>query len=277
MRLTSALIALAASGCAVVPNPSPYTVTRNLPYIEGGTDRQAGDLYQPEGDGLWPAVLVIHGGGWSGGERSDMDKFGKRLAQAGYVVYNVGYRLAPDDRFPAQLNDVRNALRWLQDNAQRWNVNPTRIATLGYSAGAHLALMLGLTPSDGLTPVAAIVAGGNPTDLRVYPKSPYIFDLIGGAPSEFPDEYAFASPITHISADNPPVFLYHGRLDRLVEFDQSQRMHDALQTAGVPVTLYPQPLSGHITTFLFDRDTMRKVVPFLNRTIGPGADRQTRE
>ena len=132
-------------------------------------------------------------------------------------------------------------------------------------------------PGRDAAPLHERFAPRTAKDLRVYPKSPYIFDLIGGAPSEFPDEYAFASPITHISADNPPVFLYHGRLDRLVEFDQSQRMHDALQTAGVPFTLYPQPLSGHITTFLFDRDTMRKVVPFLNRTIGPGADRQTRE
>lgn len=261
--LVAALSACATSGAHT------YQITPGLSYADNPDSKQVGDLYVPEGTGPWPAVLVVHGGGWIRGERADMNKFARRLAESGYAAYNIGYRLAPDDRFPAQLDDLRAALRWLHTQADTHHLDPERIAVMGYSAGAHLALMLGLDP-DGDTPrVRAVVAGAGPTDLRVYPDSPFIKALIGGTPDQFAAEYAAASPITYVTPDDPPVMLYHGKLDSLVEVEQSQRLHQALTEAGVRSELVTPPLSGHITTFLFDGDTFARALQFLDETTAP--------
>jgi acetyl esterase/lipase len=259
----------ALGACAITANSRSYRVAPALAYVDGGTPKQVGDLYVPAGAGPWPAVLVVHGGGWIRGERADMDTFAKRLAQAGYAAYNIGYRLAPDDRFPAQLDDLRAALRWLHAHAAAHRIDPDRIAVMGYSAGAHLALMLGLDADADTPRVRAVVAGAGPTDLRVYPDSPFIKALIGGTPDQFAAAYATASPISYVSADDPPVMLYHGKLDGLVEVEQSQRLHQALIDAGVRSELVTPPLSGHITTFLFDGDTFARALQFLNDTTAP--------
>ena len=261
-------MAVILSGCAVVPNPRAYSVVENIAYTAHPTERQFGDLYLPEGNGPHATVLVIHGGGWTGGERSDMNKFAKRLAQAGFAAFNVGYRLAPEFRFPAQLDDMRSAQDWLNAHASEYGLNMNKFATLGYSAGAHLALMTGLEgDSAQKQQVKAIVAGGNPADLSVYTESPYIFALIGGPPSEFPQEYTFASPVSHVNAGDPPAYLYHGKWDKLLEVDQSRKLRDAFVSAKVDVTLKEQAGSGHITTFLFDADTMKNAVAFLKEKL----------
>ncbi len=259
----------ALGACATVADTRSFRVSPALAYVDRGTPKQVGDLYVPEGAGPWPAVLVVHGGGWIRGERADMDKFAKRLAKAGFAAYNIGYRLAPDDRFPAQLDDMRAALRRLHTHAAEHRIDPDRIAVMGYSAGAHLALMLGLDPAADTPRVRAVVAGAGPTDLRVYPDSPFIKALIGGTPDQFGAEYAAASPITYVSADDPPVLLYHGRLDQLVEVEQSERLHQTLLDAGVRSELVTPSLSGHITTFLFDGDTFAQALAFLNETTAP--------
>ncbi|TJY55944.1 alpha/beta hydrolase [Sinimarinibacterium sp. CAU 1509] len=246
-----------------------YRTTPALAYVDDGSAKQVGDLYVPEGAGPFPAVLVVHGGGWIRGERADMNKFARRLAEGGYAAYNIGYRLAPDDRFPAQLDDLRTALRWLHAHAEENRIDPDRIAVMGYSAGAHLALMLGLDPGTDTPRVRAVVAGAGPTDLRVYPDSPFIKALIGGTPDQFAAEYATASPITYVTPDDPPVMLYHGKLDGLVEVEQSLRLHQALIDAGVRSELATPPLSGHITTFLFDGDTFAQALQFLAETTAP--------
>src|SRR5206468_4942909 len=129
---------------------------------------------------------------------------------------NVDYRLAPQFHYPTQLDDVRAAFGWLHAHASSLGVDPQRIAVMGYSAGAHLALLLGLVdPSDGVRP-RAVVAGAAPSDLTAYPNSPVIAALIGGSGVDLPDAYADASPISHVSPGDPPVLLYHGRLDAMV-------------------------------------------------------------
>jgi acetyl esterase/lipase len=249
------------AGCAT------REVERDLPYVADGSAAHLGDLYLPQGAGPFPAVLVIHGGGWIHGDRSDGEGYARRLADAGFAAYNIEYRLAPADRFPAQLDDVKNALRWLSANATRLRIDPERLGLMGYSAGAHLALLAGLAGEPDVPRVRAIVAGAGPADLSVYPASPYIFQFIGGPPTEFPAEYAAASPIHLASADDPPVLLYHGRMDRLVEIEQSRNMLAALQQAGVPARLIEVPLSGHVTTFLFDGLLFGQVTEFLGANL----------
>jgi acetyl esterase/lipase len=259
------LVALLLAGCAAAPKPAGYSVETGVRYAgaEEGGDPRIGDVYRPDSPGPRPAVLLIHGGSWRSGDRSHMDKFAVRYARAGYAVYNVNYRLAPEHRFPAQQDDVRAAFRWLHAHAGSLSVDPDRIAVMGYSAGAHLALLLALADAGGGPVPRAAIAGAAPTDLREYPSSPVIAALIGGPGDALPDEYAQASPIAHVSADDPPVLLYHGALDLVVEVEQSRRLVEALRAAGVTAELVEEPWSGHTSAYFFDGDSFEAALAFL--------------
>ena len=193
-----------------------------------------------------------------------MASLARRFVGSGYVVYNVDYRLAPEHRFPAQLDDVRDAFRWLHAHARSFSVDPDRIAVMGYSAGAHLALLLALTdPGDGPAP-SAVVAGAPPTDLTAAPDSPILATLFGGSGAQYPEAYKQASPITHVSAGDPPVMLYHGTLDLRVAVEQSRQLYQHLREAGVVAELREEPWAGHTTAYFLDGDSFRAAVSFLS-------------
>ncbi|MDF3130700.1 alpha/beta hydrolase [Kiritimatiellaeota bacterium B1221] len=235
----------------------------NISYVSGGGERQQADLYLPEGEGPWPVAVVIHGGGWNSRDRSDMEKISKRLAANQIAAFNINYRLAPEHRHPAQLHDVHAAMRYLVAQSEVYGLDVDQMITVGYSAGAHLALLSAEVRDGDLPRIKAVIAGGAPTDLRRYPDSPYIKDLMGGPPSEFPERYREASPIVHVTPAHPPVFLYHGRLDLLVERKNALEMQAALQEAGVEVELDTRMLFGHLLTFLFDGPSMRRGIGFV--------------
>ncbi|NNE64028.1 MAG: alpha/beta hydrolase, partial [Gammaproteobacteria bacterium] len=119
------------------------SVSRNLTYTPQNwpADLKA-DLYIPSKDGLLPVVITIHGGSWSGRSRTDMTSVAEKLAERGYAVFNISYRFAPAYTYPAQLHDVQQALRWIDNNADRYNFDRKRISTWGYSSGAHLAALV---------------------------------------------------------------------------------------------------------------------------------------
>jgi acetyl esterase/lipase len=266
LRLFALLsLVLPVMGCAARPASSGFRVESDVRYAGAadGTDPRVGDLYRPDDGATHPAVLLIHGGSWMRGARSDMAKFARDLARAGYVAYTIDYRLAPAHRYPDQLADVRAAFAFLRASARSLAVDPDRIAVMGYSAGAHLALLLGLANEDGGPAPRAVVAGAPPTDLRAYPNSPVVEALIGGSGEELPEAYAEASPITHVSAGDPPVMLCHGTLDLVVDVEQSRRMFEALREAGVHAELLEEPLAGHTTVYLFDGDWFPAVLDFL--------------
>jgi acetyl esterase/lipase len=255
------LLLLLLAACAG-SEPASYSVTKDLRYA-GASDARVGDFFRPDGSGPWPAVLLVHPGSWQRGSRADMEKYARRFAVAGYAVFNVDYRLAPEHRYPAQLDDVRAAFGWLRAHARALDVDPDRIAVMGYSAGAHLALMLGLADArDGPRP-NAVIAGAAPSDFTQYPNSPTLAALIGGTGFELPDAYADASPISHVSPDDPPVMLYHGALDSIVDVEQSRRLLAKLRAAGVRAELFEEPWSGHATAYLLDDDAFRAVLAFL--------------
>jgi acetyl esterase/lipase len=271
-RLVLLALALLSLACPALDG-GDYSVERRIRYagVPGGGDPRVGDLYRPVGAGPFPAVLVVHAGSWRSGSRSEMARFARRYASAGYVVFNVDYRLAPEHRYPAQLDDVRAAFGWLHANAHSLSVDPDRIAAMGYSAGAHLALLLGLTPPpDGVRP-RAVVAGGPPTDLTEYPDSPVLAELIGGSGGELPERYREASPISYVSADDPPVLLYHGTLDEKVSVEQSRRLIEKLRGAGVAAELREEPWEGHATAFFLDGDSFRTTLAFLAAQMPPTA------
>ncbi len=246
-----------------------FTVKRDLIYTPKDWPQPlAADLYQPTGPGPWPGVLLIHGGSWTAKDRrSDMVKVAKRLVRRGYVVVNATYRLAPQSMHPAQVRDLQQALLWMREQATELRLEPDRIATFGYSAGGHLAAMLGSVKAPERLRVQAVVAGGAPTDLRKWPASPVVIRLLGGTLRELPDTYADASPVTHISADDPPVFLYHGRQDLLVPPDHSSDYHTALKQAGVRSELLWQNGLGHVPAFLISKPATERAIDFLDRQL----------
>jgi len=163
--------------------------------------------------------------------------------------------------FPAQLHDVKCAVRWLRANAEEYDVDPERIGAYGYSAGAHLALLLGLTdPSDGVegncgnlnfsSKVQAVVSKAGPTDLAWfletrYPTGQLVMDLVGGSPEEMLEKSRVASPTTYVSADDPPVLMIHGDQDTTVPPQQAEVLDARMNEIGVPHTLIMKEGEGH--------------------------------
>jgi acetyl esterase/lipase len=224
---------------------------------------------RPAGTGPFPAVVLIHGGGWTGGKPGDMAKLAQRLAEQGFVAFNIAYRLAPEHRHPAQIDDVAAALAYVRANAAALKIDPTRVGVWGYSAGAHLAALAGTRLPEQQRP-QAVVAGGLPADLRQYPKSPLIAKLMGTTLAEDRAGWTDASPISHVDGSSAPMWLYHGSWDWVVGPDNARTMHAALEGAGVESTLYLIRGYGHFAAFLWHRGAEDGALQFLRRQLMAG-------
>jgi len=243
--------------------PVLYPVREELNVVyghAGGEDLQL-DLFVPkEAPGPLPAVVILHGGGWATGSREAHRPHAAVLAAWGYVAATVDYRLVPRHRFPAQIQDAKCAVRWLRANAERYQIDRERIAALGFSAGAHLALLLGVTEAkDGLegeggnpeqsSRVQAVVNISGPTDLTRPDWPPaiqlVIADFLGGSREQLPDIYRAASPVAYIHRGASPVLTLHGTDDPVVPYEQAQLLHAALRKARVPSRLIPLHSKDH--------------------------------
>ena len=252
-----------ARGQAAQPGkPANIIVERDLVYGHGnGTDLKL-DLARPKnGGGPFPALICIHGGGWKQGNRADLEKTVEVLAAHGYVAATASYRLAPQSKFPAQIEDCKAAVRWLRANASRYNINPQKIGALGFSAGGHLACLLGTTDqSAGLeggggnptqsSRVQAVVSFFGPTDLtrKTWAKDVeegILLPFLGATIESNPDLYRRASPITYVTSDDPPFLFFHGTEDHLVQLAQSQALADKLHAAGVDARVVVMEGEGH--------------------------------
>ena len=244
-----AVLAGTAFQASVADEPK-VTVEYDINYARpNGTELKL-DIARPgEGDGPFPAVFVIHGGGWSAGDKKDMRPALSDFARRGYVAISPQYRFSPKDTFPAQVHDVKAAVRWVKSHAKEYKVDTKHIGAVGFSAGGHLAMMLGLTgPSDGLegdavagepdTSIQAVVNYFGPTDLAAtdYPEvtQPIINRFLGGTPKEKAKEACQASPLTFVSKGDAPILTFQGTKDPLVPHSQATKLADALSNAGVP-------------------------------------------
>lgn len=260
----------------------PVTLQKDVVYAHrNGQIALRGDLYRPEGQGPFPGVLVVHGGSWSGRDRSDFSGLSRYLAQRGFVAFNIDYRLAPVDRFPAALQDCKLAIRWMRAHAVEYGIDPRRIAGYGYSAGAHLVAMAALTrPSDGFEEVSrggienglgselqAAVVGGTAADLTLDPESPAVIEFLGTHWNQDPALFSKASPISYVHAGSPPMFIYYGGADTLVSPVQNTRLADALQRAQVPVEVFRTFWLGHISAFILDEAEREAAISFLQRNL----------
>jgi acetyl esterase/lipase len=238
-------------------------IRRNVSYDDRFGASTTLDLYLPDDENdLRPAIMFVHGGAWTSGAKENYANAALRFSRAGYVAASINYRLAPDNIFPAAVQDAWCALSFLRQNAQEFRLDPNRIAVIGYSAGGHIVAMLDTSsdipevqPDCASGPTfapAAVVAGAGVYDLRNDEEIPseasrdVVVQFLGGTLEEIPEVYALASPIVHVSQDDPPILLIHGTFDLFVPFSQAQPMFDALLTVGVEAEFLALTGVGHV-------------------------------
>jgi len=227
----------------------PDTVEENVTYAPGLTL----DIYKPadSGAGARPAVILIHGGGWTSFDKSTMKGMGGFLSRSGFVAFAVDYRLfkGADTRWPAQLDDVQRAVRWVRANAGKYGVNPERVGAFGHSAGAQLAALLGMEETRDNSEAAlakysskvqAVVDVSGPTDFTTQ-KDPdgiaFFGNFLGTEYAKHPEVWQQASPAFHAAKDNAPFLILHGTRDEMVPIAQAQELYEKLKAAGVAASL----------------------------------------
>ncbi|MEY3897506.1 MAG: hypothetical protein RLZZ214_3027 [Verrucomicrobiota bacterium] len=265
------------SGCATPVGPlgrwqttsvkGNHVVTRNLVYTPADWPVPVmGDLYRPRNAPPAPAVLLVHGGGWTGKDgRWQMDPIAEKLAKRGYVVLNVTYRLAPRWTYPAPVEDLQQAVKWMRANAVEHGIDPERIAVFGYSAGGYLAALTGLIEGPADSQIRAIVTGGAPTDLTFYPGGDLVPQFLGGTQQQIPERFREASPVNYVTRSSPPMFVYQGEGDELVKPEHAWAMISELERNGVPHETFWLPGRDHIAAFLLPGDSVNAAIRFLDR------------
>ncbi|MGD8813022.1 MAG: alpha/beta hydrolase [Anaerolineales bacterium] len=217
------------------------------------------DLYFPETlDETWPVAVYVHGGAWQGGDKTEGAGYREvpEMVARGYLVASLNYRLAPQYRFPAMIEDVKCAIRHLRANAATYNLDPQRIGAWGSSAGGHLVALLGVTdPNDGLegqggypefsSRVQAVADLFGPTDIRLGTDAFSTLERVFGTSDTSAPILEIASPVIYASADDPPFLILHGTLDPVVPSEHSQALYNALTQVGVPATLVMVENAGH--------------------------------
>lgn len=260
------------SGCASTASHGSFTVKPDVVYAHHDDGDLHADIYVPAGHGPFPAVVTIHGGSWRTGWRWEMASIARQLAARDMVVMNIAYRLAPAHHWPDQYNDAQDAVRFLRSNATQYHIDTAHIGAWGYSAGAQLALLLASPDAVEREPssrVQVVVGGGSPADLRMFGENALVSRYLNGTPSELPDAYRAASPVTHVAMNSPPTFLYHGRDDWIVDIAQAREFAAALRAKGTAVELVELP-RGHLSAYFFaDGDTSARAIAFLNRYLRP--------
>jgi acetyl esterase/lipase len=265
----------------------PVTIEAGIPFGEVDDRALLLDIYTPpQRERPRPAVLLIHGGGFVGGSRTDADIVvaARHLAEAGYVAVALDYRLVdpgqPGPVWPAPLTDVQRATRWVRAHAATYGVDPERLGAYGISAGAGLAAHLGVrdtqdTADHDLSAFSSrarcVVALAGPMDGTIPPANPSDIDvaetLFGGTITQVPTVYRDASPVSHVDRESAPFLVVHGVRDTVVPIAHSRRLVAALQKAGVAVEAVEVPDAGH-DVFSWDRVGTR-VLAFLERYLGP--------
>ena len=257
------LLALVAPARAQAPvdirrdAPAPAPVM-DIEYGTANGKRLLLDAYvPPAGEDPRPAVVMIHGGGWRAGDKASWRPEAEQLAARGWVAFSINYRLDEPAVFPAEIDDVQAAVRWVRAHAQEYGVDPTRIAAIGESAGGHLSAMLATLGTGGLDRDARIRVGAAwspPVDLTALAGSRgagWIGPLLGCNRQTCPDRLAQSSPVTHVDGTDAPLYLVSST-EELVPLSQSRAMAERLKAAGVDHRLDVYPGTRHALDFRAD-------------------------
>ena len=232
------------------------------------------DAWVPNKDGIHPAVLVVHGGAWRSGDRRQLRGYATALAKRGFACFAIDYRLAPNDKFPAQIEDCREAVKWIRANAAEYKVNPEKLGAIGYSAGGHLVCLLATTgeaPNEKNgqvdTRIQCVAAGGAPTDFRTAADNgKWARYWMGGDLTTAPDKFRDASATAFVDKDDPPVFFFNGTADELVPIAWSMSCLDALKANGVKTEMHKIGGAGHILAAM-NPEALVKAYTFLQQEL----------
>lgn len=272
IRVMSVVLILAPVAVAADPPTGEVKEYRRVVYATVGKDQLRLELMVPNSPGPHPCVVCFHGGAWTRGDCRDLcvpyalgpgsqsEGMLPYLAKNGFAAASVGYRLAPKHLFPAQIVDAKTAVRFLRTNANKYDLDPTRFAALGYSAGGHLAALLGTTDSkagfdgrehpDADDSVKCVVNFYGPGDLVSYGSTRLVEDafmvpVLGKECRTDRTLYQKASPLEYVSKASAPMLIVHGTDDFIVPYKQATTLCDKLKECGVPAELLTLKGRGH--------------------------------
>jgi acetyl esterase/lipase len=284
---------VAALSCAMwmLQPTSAADAARNIndiPYARVAARTLALALHLPAGVADPPLVVYVHGGAWRDGNKDEYPRF---LVTQGFAVASVDFRSSEEARFPADVHDIKAAVRFLRAKARDYGYAGERIAISGSSSGGHLAAMVGTTNGVatlegnvgdylressavqalvswfGAANLDSILAQSTPFGLGV--RVPALKLLLGGLPTEVPALAKLASPVTHVSAGDPPALLLHGRQDQQMPMEQTVELAAAYQRAGLPVETIILDGVGHDGAPFQVGEPAQRVLAFLRKTIAP--------
>ncbi|AFL89245.1 esterase/lipase [Terriglobus roseus DSM 18391] len=227
--------------------PASYVRVDGITYAQGKSAPLLADMYVPKGPGLHPAIVYIHGGGWTGGSRTGWDKLIAPFAEHGYVGMAIDYDLSPGVRFPIALEECKEAVRWLRAHAIQYHVDPNRIAVAGGSAGGELAALVALTNGDNRyevgafknfsSSVKAAVLYSADLDLTKFSDTDdAVHPYLGGSCSAQHALCLEASPQFHLHGNLPPIYIGQGNADEDVPYSQFTSFVDAYRKANGAIT-----------------------------------------
>ncbi len=234
-----------------------FSRTNAVQFAQGKSGALLSDMYIPKGAGPFPAIVFIHGGGWTSGDRTQMTKVIELLASHGYVGMAIDYDLSPAVHFPVALYECKEAVRWLRGHAAQYHVDPQRIGVAGSSAGGELAALVALTSGDPSyegdggskgfsSAVKAAVIYNAALDLTAFPDThDSIVKYLGSSCSAQKDLCSQASPQFHIGASLPAIFIGHGNADKDVPYAQFTAFVASYMKANGPITEFTADQGPH--------------------------------
>ncbi len=245
-----------------IPSKAAIRYIPNIPFAQPDGVSLKLDVYQPpQVNGSYPAIVMIYGGAWRSGSPTQNAEFSRYMAGQGYVVWAIAYRLAPRYQFPAQIEDVQSALAFIRQHAAEYETNPNRLALMGRSAGAHLAMLAAFSPN---APVRALVDYYGPVDLAAgYRDVPFpdpidshkvLRSFLGSTPDEQPELYEKASPISYVTSTShplPPSLLVYGGRDHIVQAKYGQMLAQQLNQVGTQAAFLEIPWADHAFDAVF--------------------------
>jgi acetyl esterase/lipase len=290
-RSTPVVVGVAAflvSGCVAWPMGHAADAARmviDVEYARAGDAPLALDLHLPAGPSRPKLIVWVHGGAWRSGSRETMPL--GALVERGYAVASIDYRLTPVALFPAQVHDIKAAIRYLRANQDKLGVDASRVAIAGDSAGGHLAALVGVSGGvaelegevgdhrDQSSAVQAIVDFFGPTNLTTIldqstphglgVRIPALQLLLGGQPEDKPELARLASPVTHVDAGDPPLLMVHGDQDPQVPINQSHELAGRYEALELPMAFEVVHGAAHGGDAFFDEQRMELVAEFLDR------------
>lgn len=276
------LTLLAACSLPLFAQTGTVTIEKNIAYLPEDRTEKA-DLYLPADDGqAHPAVLIVHGGGWTSGVKDAAREIniGTTLAGHGYVCMSIDYRLdkpgSADICWPQNLHDCKTAVRWLRENAARLHLDTAHIGAIGGSAGGHLVSMLAVTqPGDGLDPKGPYGSQSCAINCVVDLYGPVdnwkdYYGFLRKTRQEAPELYKQFSVLTFLDKNDPPFLVIHGNADTTVDVQQSIKFDAALEKAGIPHQL--EIVEGAPHTFHLqpkEKDLRPLVLAFFDKHLRP--------